>query len=132
MDTLRCAILLAKLDLFEWNPEKRREIGNYYNICMDRENVSRVFQSSDRSSVYGQCTIFSKDRISISENLNVENIPTANHYPRPLGEQPVYQRFYSENDTPVASEASEQFLCLPMSPYLSQEDQAKVIDAICT
>ena len=35
-------------------------------------------------------------------------------------------------DFPVAEKVANQCLSLPMSPYLSQEDQAKVIDAICT
>ena len=47
--------------------------------------------------------------------------------------QPVLENLgHKIGDFPVAEKAASQTQSLPMSPYLTQEDQAKVIDAICT
>jgi UDP-2-acetamido-2-deoxy-ribo-hexuluronate aminotransferase len=37
---------------------------------------------------------------------------------------------YNQGDFPVAEKVANQCLSLPMSPYLSEDDQTKVIDAI--
>ena len=44
MDTLQCAVVLAKLDRFDWEIEKRQEIGDRYNRMLDKNNFSRILQ----------------------------------------------------------------------------------------
>jgi len=53
------------------------------------------------------------------------------YYSVPLHLQPVFENLgHKERDFPVTEKVANQCLSLPMSPYLTQEDQAKVIDAI--
>lgn len=130
MDTLQCAIVLAKFDRFDWEVQQREVIGARYNQLMDEAGISRVRQHSDRSSVFGQYTIFTDSRESLQAELKGSGIPTAVHYPVPLNEQPAYKQSAKSSDTPVAQELSRRVLSLPMGPYLRNEDQEKTIQVI--
>ena len=56
---------------------------------------------------------------------------SVSYYSVPLHFQPVFVNLgHKEEDFPVAEKVANHCLSLPMSPYLTQEDQAKVIDAI--
>jgi len=60
-------------------------------------------------------------------------IPSVSYHTVPLHLQPVFENLgHKEGDFPVAERVANLCLSLPMSPYLTQEDQARVIDAICT
>ena len=115
MDTIQCAIVLAKLDRFEWEVAQRLEAGAHYNRAMDELGVKRVQQSSDRTSVFAQYTIMVENRDQVQAALKLEGIPTAIHYPVPLNEQPAYRVFGSSLDTPVSSSVAKQVMSLPMS-----------------
>ena len=65
------------------------------------------------------------------KSLKEEDIPSVSYYSVPLHLQPVFKNLsYQAGDFPVAEKVANQSLSLPMSPYLTQEDQAKVIDVI--
>jgi len=130
MDTLQCAIVLAKLDRFVWEVRQREMIGARYNKLMDEAGISHVHQRSDRSSVYGQYTIFTDSRENLQAELKESGIPTAVHYPVPLNEQPAYKQPAKSSDTPVAQELSRRVLSLPMGPYLKKEDQERIHQVI--
>ena len=59
------------------------------------------------------------------------DIPSVSYYSVPLHLQPVFKNLgHIEGDFPVAEKVANQCLSLPMSPYLSANDQGKVIDVI--
>ncbi len=124
-DTLQAAILLAKLERFDWEVEQRLLIGKRYNELMDEAGIQRVRQKDDRTSVFAQYTIFTEDRQVVQEKFKDAGIPTAVHYPMPLNEQPVYKQA-GVGKTPVSSEISKHVISLPMSPYLTADDQQTV------
>ncbi|OYY17335.1 MAG: aminotransferase DegT [Burkholderiales bacterium 35-55-47] len=128
MDTLQCAIVLAKLERFEWEVQKRMEIGQQYNQLLDKAGISRVQLRPDRTSVYAQYTIKVINRETLQNRLAESGIPTAVHYPLPLNEQPAYKNLCCPDCTPVANELSKQVISLPMSPYL-KPDQVQYIAA---
>ena len=151
MDTLQCAIVLAKLERFEWEVEQRHLIGKRYNelilaglggatkseqsdnkvrkaIYFPEDETQLVFLRPDRTSVYAQYTIKVKNRDVIQARLREAGIPSAVHYPVPLNEQPAYKDFCCPDCVPVASRISKQVLSLPMSPNLLAEDQEKIIN----
>jgi UDP-2-acetamido-2-deoxy-ribo-hexuluronate aminotransferase len=115
MDTLQCAIVLAKLKRFDWEVSQRIEVGTRYNQIMDELGVRRVHQKSDRTSMFAQYTVMVEHREKIQEFLKLEGIPTAVHYPVPLNEQPVYRSFGSLQGTPVSSSVAKLVMSLPMS-----------------
>lgn len=126
MDTLQCAVLLAKLERFDWEVEQRIAIGNRYNQLMDAAGIQRVQQRADRTSVFAQYTVYVENREKIEEKLKQAGIPTAVHYPVPLNQQPAYQHLCCADCTSVAKAKAERVMSLPMSPYLIEADQKKI------
>jgi len=120
MDTLQCAIVLAKLERFEWEVAQRIEVGASYNRLMDELGVDRVQQRSDRTSMFAQYTILVEHRDKIQHSLQAIGIPTAVHYPVPLNDQPAYGSFGSSSDTPVSNAVAKRVMSLPMSADSSQ------------
>jgi UDP-2-acetamido-2-deoxy-ribo-hexuluronate aminotransferase len=132
MDTLQCAIVLAKLELFEWEIEQRLAIGARYNAELDRMGFERVVQRPDRTSVYGQYTVFCDDRAAVQQRLAEAGVPTAVHYPIPLNEQPAYKNLCCADCTPVAQYTAKRVMSLPMSAHLSAEGLRSLINALET
>jgi UDP-2-acetamido-2-deoxy-ribo-hexuluronate aminotransferase len=85
MDTLQCAIVLAKLDRFEWEISRRAEIGERYGELLEglRPEIAALSVRPDRTSVYAQYTVRARNRTRLQENLEAAAIPTAIHYPLP-------------------------------------------------
>lgn len=129
MDTLQCAIVLAKLERFEWEIKQREQIGNRYNTLL-KDKVKVVAQRDDRTSVFAQYTILVENREQLQESLKELGIPTAVHYPVPLNEQPAYRHLCCKDCTPIASKISKQVMSLPMSPYLTSEQVQTIVNGI--
>jgi UDP-2-acetamido-2-deoxy-ribo-hexuluronate aminotransferase len=130
MDTLQCAIVLAKLEQFDWEVERRLEIGARYNSLMDAKGILRVRQRADRNSVFAQYTVFVEDRDLLQHKLKEVGIPTAVHYPLPLNNQPAYQEVSKGSETIVAMKAAKVVMSLPMYPYLSDETIAMICQSL--
>jgi UDP-2-acetamido-2-deoxy-ribo-hexuluronate aminotransferase len=133
MDTLQCAIVLAKLERFDWEVQKRHEIGDRYNQLLDQVgagSIARVQLRPDRTSVYAQYTIFTENREELQQKLKEQGVPTAVHYPVPLNEQPAYMHLCCPDCTPVAKAIAKRVMSLPMSADLSEEDQDKIVSAL--
>ncbi|MEO5344036.1 MAG: DegT/DnrJ/EryC1/StrS family aminotransferase [Gammaproteobacteria bacterium SHHR-1] len=131
MDTLQCAVVLAKLDRFNWEVEQRAEVGARYNQMLDQAGIHRVQKRADRTSVFAQYTLFSDHREALQKHLNDRGIPTAVHYPLPLNQQAAYQHLCCQDCTPVAQQIAEQVISLPMHPGLSKNEQAMIVQCVC-
>lgn len=130
MDTIQCAIVLAKLDRFEWEVEQRLKVGGRYNQLLDEAGVSRVQQRMDRTSVFAQYTIFTERRDALQKRLNEAGIPTAVHYPVPLNEQPAYKQLCCADCTPVSNRVAKSVMSLPMGPDLGSGDIDVIVQKI--
>lgn len=130
MDTLQCAVVLAKLERFEWEIEKRLGIGKLYNATLEEFGISHVRQRPDRSSVFAQYTVFVDNRDALQERLKGAGIPTAVHYPLPLNEQPAYAHLCCCGYTPVAADVAKRVMSLPMHPDLSASEVARIADLL--
>ena len=130
MDTLQCAIVLAKLERFPWEVERRIEAGNRYNQLMDEAGLTRIHQKPDRTSVFAQYTVISDDRDSLRTKISDAGIPTAIHYPAPISVQPAYQDLCCPDCTPCAVEMADRVISIPMHADLSFEDQVRIVDII--
>jgi UDP-2-acetamido-2-deoxy-ribo-hexuluronate aminotransferase len=149
MDTLQCAVVLAKLDRFEWEIEQRQRAAACYDALLaelfpallpaslagspahslDRRPVP-VGCHADRSSVYAQYTLLVPQRERLQEALQAAGIPTAVHYPVPIDRQPAYARWASPDGCPVAAGLAHEVLSLPMGPYLDRPSAHRVVAAL--
>lgn len=125
MDTLQCAIVLAKLPLFDWELQQRQRAAATYAAGLG-DLVKPVARRSDRSSVHAQYTVVLDDRDGVQRALQDAGIPTAVHYPVPVHLQPAYAALSAGAPCPVASTLASKVLSLPMGPYLPDADIERV------
>jgi UDP-2-acetamido-2-deoxy-ribo-hexuluronate aminotransferase len=130
MDTLQCAIVLAKLERFGWEIERRLEIGARYNRLLDERGIDRVVQRPGRTSVFAQYTVLVDDRPRVQQALEAAGIPTAIHYPAPLNRQPAYADVCVNGPLPHSEAAADRVLSLPMHPYLDEALQDRIVDTL--
>ena len=127
LDTLQAAALLGKLPWFPEEVKRRGEIGaRYSELLADVCDVPEVRPGN--THVYAQYTIRAPHRDTVIAELKDRGIPAAVYYPKCLHEQPVFQNLgYSWGDFPAAESASREVLSLPMHPFLSHEDQDRIV-----
>jgi UDP-2-acetamido-2-deoxy-ribo-hexuluronate aminotransferase len=128
MDTLQCAVVLAKLERFDWEIQRRLALGERYQQALAGLPLQRLAVRPDRDCVWAQFTVMVENRAAVQQALQAQGIPTAIHYPKPLHRQPAYAR--PELSLPHAEAAAERVLSLPMSPDLSEAQQDEVIAAL--
>ena len=130
MDTLQCAVVLAKLERFAWEVERRLAMGARYNQLLQGV-VPVVAQRQDRSSVFAQYTVLVERREAVQAALKAAGVPTAVHYPIPLHRQSAYQAScHISGDLSVSERMAAKVMSLPMSPDLSADDQDRVVAAL--
>jgi UDP-2-acetamido-2-deoxy-ribo-hexuluronate aminotransferase len=129
MDTLQCAVVLAKLPSFDWELEQRTRAAATYDRLLDGR-VQRMARRPDRTNVFAQYTVILEDRTAVQAALTAAGIPTAVHYPVPVHLQPAYAHLDADADCPVACDLADCVMSLPMGPYLSDADIGTVCDAL--
>jgi UDP-2-acetamido-2-deoxy-ribo-hexuluronate aminotransferase len=130
MDTLQCAIVLTKLERFEWEVQQRHDIGERYNQLLDQAGIARIQQRPERTSVFAQYTVLVPNREALQKRLAEAGIPTAVHYPVPLNEQPAYKHLCCPDCTPVAQQLAKRVMSLPMSPDIKEAQIKQITSAI--
>lgn len=130
LDSIQAAILVEKLNILEDEMEKRNNVANYYNNGLkDLCAIPTVAHNS--RSAFAQYTIAVDNRDALKEFLASRDIPTMIYYPRGLHLQEAYKNFPRVDSGLTETEkASQRVLSLPMHPYLKQEEQGSVIEAI--
>jgi UDP-2-acetamido-2-deoxy-ribo-hexuluronate aminotransferase len=131
MDTLQCAVVLGKLERFDWEIGQRLKIGDrYQQLLADVPGVQRLAVREDRDCVWAQFTVMVEQRGQVQQALQAQGIPTAVHYPRPLHQQPAYTAYAPAGGCPVSEHAAARVMSLPMSADLSTADQDRVVQAL--
>jgi UDP-2-acetamido-2-deoxy-ribo-hexuluronate aminotransferase len=132
MDTVQCAVLLAKLERFDWEIERRLAIGRRYGELLAglEPQVETLAVRPDRTNVFAQYTIRCSNRDQVQRHLGGEGIPTAVHYPLSLHQQPAYAQGYAGQSFPNAERLAREVISLPMHPYLDAATQTRIADAV--
>lgn len=132
MDTLQCAVVLAKLERFDWEIEQRVEAGERYRKLLSGiPAVQQLAVRSDRTCIWGQFTIQVESRATALVRLKELGIPTAVHYPVPLHRQPAYQYLCRiSGSLEIAESVAAKVLSLPMHPYLDLRTQKNIVSAV--
>lgn len=131
LDAVQAAVLNVKLKHFDKEVKARDEIGSRYNDLLEDADVITPKIAEDNTSVFAQYSIRVKDREAMVEKLSAQDIPTAVHYPVPLHLQEAFANLgYKEGDFPISEEVSTQIMSLPMSPYLTEQQQDFIVKTI--
>jgi UDP-2-acetamido-2-deoxy-ribo-hexuluronate aminotransferase len=132
MDTLQCAIVLAKLERFDAEINARIEAGERYRKLLEGVPlISQLRVKSDRTCVWGQFTVQVENREIVQERLKQKGIPIAIHYPIPLHQQPAYAAIYRAAGSLEKTESvSLKVLSLPMHPYITEDIQRQIVGAV--
>jgi UDP-2-acetamido-2-deoxy-ribo-hexuluronate aminotransferase len=130
LDTLQAAVLLEKLAIFPKEVELRQQVAMKYDEHF-RGKIKTTKVADGYKSVFAQYTIEVDTRESFLSKMKDHGVPTAVHYPVPIHHQPIFKELgYGGIDMPLADTASQRVVSLPMHPYINEEDQKKVADAV--
>jgi UDP-2-acetamido-2-deoxy-ribo-hexuluronate aminotransferase len=136
MDTLQCAILLAKLERFGWELERRTALAALYGelIRTYGADVEILALRPDRTSVWAQYTVLVNDRDGVQRRMQALGIPTAVHYPKALHQQPAYEGRYAGADRsfPRSEALAQRVISLPFSADLDPTEQERVASALAS
>ncbi|MBP6325300.1 MAG: DegT/DnrJ/EryC1/StrS family aminotransferase, partial [Sulfurospirillum sp.] len=131
LDALQAAILNVKMNHFDAEVAKRIEVGERYSALLKDVDVITPKIMSDRNSMYAQYSIRVKNRETLMQKLNDAGVPTAVHYPIPLHLQEALSYLgYKKGDFPLSEQVGTEIMSLPMSPFLTTEQQDFVVNAI--
>lgn len=129
LDTIQAAILLPKLEILDDEMLARQKVAETYNQLFNQAGVHTTpYLEPYNTSAWAQYTIQVDNRAEVQKELQEQGVPTAVHYPIPLNKQPAVA------DTnvclPVGDAIAERVMSLPMHPYLSLDEQEKIVTAL--
>jgi UDP-2-acetamido-2-deoxy-ribo-hexuluronate aminotransferase len=135
LDTLQCAILLAKMERYPWEIEARQKVADRYNkafASIKAEGFSYPKVADGCQSVWAQYTITVKDRATFQKRMTELGVPTSIHYPRIMPDQPWYKQNLKspQHDWTKSRWAAENVISLPMYPDLDEATQKRIIEAV--
>lgn len=128
LDTLQAAILLQKFQAFkEYELDEVNKVASFY--CEKLDGVPGLCIPSVASNYYSswaQYTVkLEKDvnRSLVQARLKECGIPTMIYYTKPMHKQGAFKGSYSEKaNCPITEELCNRVLCLPIHPYLREEE----------
>lgn len=136
LDTLQAAILLEKLAIYADEIIERQRVADRYKDGITHPSVKTPIVPEGYGSVWAQYTLKAdseKSRDAIMAALKEHNIPSVVYYPLPLHMQTAYKSFpVAGNGLPVSESLAKRVFSLPMHPYMDEETQDKIIEAINT
>ena len=130
LDELQAGILLVKLRRIDAYNSRRRENAALYNDCLS-DRVLRPAERQGMTHVYHQYTIRSPKRDLIKNRLHEAGVSSVVYYPVPLHLQEALGFLgHKKGDFPVAEEAAEKVLSLPMYPELEEKTIREIAEII--
>jgi dTDP-4-amino-4,6-dideoxygalactose transaminase len=136
LDTIQAAILLAKLEIFAEEIELRQQAAQRYSELLEGKKsfiVAPVVPAGYKSA-WAQYSVLaenSEHRSRLQAELKEKDIPTAIYYPKPLHLQTAFSSLgYREGSFPISEDCAQRIFSLPMHPYLTEEEQQKIVDVL--
>ena len=137
LHALQAAVLRVKLSHFNDELALRRAAESRYTAALTGIGGLRLpFVRENHTSVFAQYTIRTGQREALRKHLSGHDIPTAVHYPRPIYRQDAYAHMGEEwlrrniEMCPNCELAAHEVLSLPFGPFLSRNDQNRIIKSL--
>jgi dTDP-4-amino-4,6-dideoxygalactose transaminase len=120
--------------LLEWNDQRRALAERYSDLLSSTPLTIPKAAEEDRVSSFHLYVVRCRDRAErdrLAAELRTNKIETGIHYPTPLHLQLAFAFLgHAKGQFPVAEQAAETMLSLPIFPGMYQEEQDRVVDAI--
>ena len=133
LDALQAAILIEKLAVFPDEMEKRQLVADRYRRSLPNW-LTAPYVPQGYVSSWAQYSVLAEsgaERSRIMAELGRAGIPTMIYYAKPLHLQTALSDLgYRQGDFPISEDVSGRIFSLPMSPYLTEEDQTRVLDTL--
>ncbi len=134
LDTLQAAILLPKLEIFPNELEKRQIVAQNYTKNLSSVTLKLPKTPEGYKSAWAQYSVLApngNERKILQGMLKEKGVPTANYYPIPLHLQRAFADLnYKKGDLPVSEDFALRIFSLPIHPYLTVEEQNRVVEII--
>jgi dTDP-4-amino-4,6-dideoxygalactose transaminase len=128
LDTIQAAILLAKLEVFDEELARRREIAARYDAELG-ELLATPTAPKAGASAFALYTITTEDRDGLRAALDAQGVGTGLFYRLALHQHPAFQAV-PPRPLPVSEEHANSVLSLPVHPDLTDEEVGRVIAAV--
>lgn len=132
MDGLQAAVLNVKMSrLAAWNEQRRERAATYDRLLQGLNSIKPPAVRPGATHVYHLYVVRTPDRDALKDHLAERGVPTVINYPQALPLYPAYDYLgHGAADFPVAARHAREILSLPMHPFLTQDEQARVVDEI--
>lgn len=135
IDSMQAAVLLAKFEIFPEEIKLRDEVASRYARLLDGvEDLVTPKVPEGLVSAWAQYCVLSRNaehRTELQGRLQEAGIPSAIYYPKPLHLQKAFADLgYEKGSMPVSEGIADRIFALPMHPYLTEEQQKSIADAL--
>jgi dTDP-4-amino-4,6-dideoxygalactose transaminase len=133
LDAIQAAFLSIKLKhLSNWNAQRRECAAQYNGLFATAAGVViPPYEPSWSRAVYHLYVVRTENRDGLTKHLNAAGIGIGIHYPIPLHLQKAYSWLrHKAGDFPVCEKIAPRIVSLPMHPYLTVDQQVKIMDEI--
>lgn len=136
LDTIQAAVLLAKFPVFKDEElERVVRVANLYSKNLSTiEGLIIPTVAENYYSSWAQYTIqlpSGVNRADLQKALKVDGIPTNIYYIKPMHTQGAFvETLSSQTECPVTEELCKKVLCLPIHPYLADDEINYIIKSL--
>jgi dTDP-4-amino-4,6-dideoxygalactose transaminase len=132
LDTIQAVVLDAKLKrLSGWNVRRRAAAARYAELLADVPGVKIPLSMPGNEDVWHLYVVQVDDRDRVLEALQAAGIGAGIHYPTPVHLTKAFAYLgRGLGDFPVAEEAANRILSLPLFPHITAEQQARVAQVL--
>ena len=135
LDTLQAAILQVKLEAFRRFELRDIEEAAAYYTRRFGDKVRTPIIPEGYTSAWAQYSILLRDedeRRRVMAALKGQEIPAMIYYPRGMHQQTAFASIQAQQvcGCTASADLCSRVLALPLSPYITREEQDQVIDAI--
>jgi dTDP-4-amino-4,6-dideoxygalactose transaminase len=125
-------VLSAKLKRLDaWNQARRQAAARYDQLLAGISGIELPKTLPGNEPVWHLYVVRVRNRDAVLAKLNAEGIGAGIHYPVPLHLHGALKDLgYRAGDFPVAEQAAEEILSLPMYPHITEAQQERVAEVL--
>lgn len=129
LDDIQSAMLAVKLKYLPSEILSRRKVADFYLKNIRNPHIVLPELTNQASHVWHLFVVRTKQRSSLAKHLLENGVQTQIHYPITPHKQQAYKE-YQHTSLPMAELLKDEVISIPISPYISKEEQKTVVDAM--